>query len=237
MLGVVVLGFVFIRTGMAVVSWFTPDYRMLPPSMPKLESRLQDYVEIKGLKKNLETKTLTGKAVIVDKDKASLHPLMRGLPKSIRATTPEDVDFVIWIDAERVPDPDHQVSAAAKPTPQEIAAWNASHPSGSGMPLRTVAVPTYKAKWTATVIDLKKKEIKSTRSFTGPSLPSGELDFRSSWFSGQDRLYVDDKMIKGAEVIFGDKGDVFIGGKRLAGVVAPTPWDETLNWIGQLIKP
>ncbi len=48
---------------------------------------------------------------------------------------------------------------------------------------------------------------------------------------------MNDKMAKGAGAIFGDKGDVSIGGKRLAGVIAPTPWDETLDWIVQLIKP
>ena len=73
------------------------------------------------------------------------------------------------------------------------------------------------------------------KSLVGPSLPDGKLDFRSPPLSGQWCLYVDDKMAAGAEVLFGEDGRVFVGGKPLAGVVAPTPWDETLEWIERLM--
>jgi hypothetical protein len=237
-LGIVIFGFVFIKAGIGVATWVIPDFRMLPPSMPKMASELPNYVEIKGLKKNLTTATFTGNVVIVDKDKASLHPLMRGLPASIKATAPEEVDFVIWIDSERVLDQDSHITASAKPTPEQMAEWSSQgHPAGSGIPVETATVATYRARWVVTAIDLKKKVIRSTHSFDGSDLPVGEHDFRSPMFSGQQCLYFDGKMAKGAEAIFGEDGDVFIGGKPLVGVVAPTPWDETLAWIGNLIKP
>ena len=233
--GAAIVALFFIRVAVALVTWCIPDFRMLPPSLPKLAGHIGDYLEISGLKWSRSDGALQGKAVIVDRDKGTLHPLMRGLPKPIRASAPDEVDFVIWIDSERVSDPGAEIVAAAKPTSEEIAAWQSKHPLDPGIPTDSVTVPVYKAKWTVTVINFKNKEIMGTKSFVGPSLPDGKLDFRSPPLSGQCCLYVDNKMVAGAEVLFGEDGRVFVGGKPLRGVVAPVPWGETLEWIEGLM--
>lgn len=234
-IGMGLLAIFFIRVAVALVMWCVPDFRMLPPSLPKLAEQAGNYLKIDGLKRNISEAALHGKVVIVDKDKGTLHPLMRGLPKAIEASTPDEVDFVIWVDSEQVPDPEHSISAVAQPTAQDFAAAQAKGQLSQGIPTDSADVPVYKAKWTVTVIDLHKKEIKATKSFIGLSLPDGELDFQSPPLSGQTCLFVDGKMAKGAEVLFGGDGRVFIGGKPLKGVIAPAPWDETLEWIGKLI--
>ncbi len=145
---------------------FGPDYRVIPPSIPELESSVPIYAGVKGLHKNLSDAPLSGKAVIIDKDKLTLHPLMRKLPSSVRAEKPSDVKVVIWVETERV----HAFDLVLVPESSRYTTTTA-YPAHNLPPPGAPSIPAYQANWKVTVIDLESREIRRVGTFNGPDPP------------------------------------------------------------------
>lgn len=206
----------------------TVDYRVIPPSIPALESEVAGYADIDGLHKNLSDAPLTGKVVVIDKGRLTLHPLMRKLPKSIRAATPDEVAVVVWVQTTRVPAFDLvAVPESSRYTSANIPGYTESDPPPADSP----TVPAYRADWKVTVIDLASKEIRRVQTFEGPQPPGGWITFKSLIGSPQICVYEGDDRVAGAEILWGDESPLKVSGKPLVGIVGAPAWDETLAWI------
>lgn len=208
---------------------FRPDYRVIPPSIPEFESSVADYAHIDGLRKNSTDEALAGRAVIIDRDRLTLHPLMRDLPKDVLAGTPSEVEVVIWVETRHI----YAFDLAGVPerdnhTMPVTAGAGGLSPSGP-------TIPAYRPEWTVTVIDLEAREIRRVETFAGAE-PPGWLNFKSQiGWGGQVCVYCGDDRVAGAEILYGESGHYRISTGTIVGIVGPPAWDETRAWLLEVL--
>lgn len=189
-----------------------PDPKMAKPSIPSLAPIIKNYLSpnaIQALADGEHHGKLPKKAVVLDVETKSLHPLHMSLPRKIRAKNINDVKTVIYIESEKVPHGEkHFVDGI---------------------------LPIFKKKWCLTMIDITKNStVEYKRMFYGEDFPDARMGFGEddggdrvvAWNMTGDRY----ERILGAEIIFGNTGGLkTLDGRRVTGVVGPPSWDDALE--------
>jgi hypothetical protein len=206
-----------------------PDYRMIAPSIPAMESSIADYLSIAGLKQSPSADAVDGKAIVIDTGKQALHPLNRDIPQAIKAMTPDEVGAVVWIKTDYVYAFD-LVSTSTEDWALQ-SGLQGQAPEGN-----VVTIPAYRAQWTVTVIDYAARGIRAKHTFVGPDPPSARVTIGQPTGSDQLIAYDMGKRVNGAEVLTGEgPGIPLADGRTMVGLVGPVPWDEALDWLKQML--
>lgn len=229
---VLALTALFLYIGFSVIDRvfepYTHDYSLIPPSNPQLESKIDEFTSISDLMEDFSGGDISGKAVIIDITKKSLHPLNRSIPENLAAQDPEEVSIVVWVEAEYI----HEFDLA----PQSEVYQNQMAVQGPGMPY-SYLLPAYMAKWNVKIIDFKDRTLRCSNTFTGDAPPGSKVTIGTPSGMDQAFVFVDGKKLEGAEILYGKKeGQEASGEESVIGIVGPVPYEETLDWIMSMIE-
>lgn len=214
-LAITAFAFLVVRNAIITDCGKIADPSVLPPSLPRLEAVLDNYLDIPDLEENLSGK-LHGQAVVIAKNTGTLHPFTRMLPARLAAKRPEEVAIVIWIESENV------FAYDLYPIPTTIMPWQTE-------PEESYKVPAYRAKWRVTVINYEEREIIARKSFVGDDPPCTSVEIV---LDGEQWVVWDKgRTCEGCQVLFSE-GD---GGDKDVKIVGKGPGQEVLAWLESLI--